>query len=281
MNNHVLIMKGESMVKTLQRISVTAMIMAVMLSLVQPATSMFTQFAEVPVGLSIEVEASVTYYAQCASSHDSIVDALDSIDVDSSYSNRKEIAKINGINNYRGTASQNIEMLKLLKAGRLIKSKDGDNNSSYTSNGGEAVYNEASSHLDKRYGDFDGQGFHWRAWCADFVSWCASNAGQSEAIPWNASVSGLRSAIKDAGGTEYSKSSVKNGDYVPVKGDIIIFKSHGASHVGIVEYTNDGRIYYIDGNNTTYGKGNKSCVHYSDCKVSKKTFTCVLKPNYR
>ena len=269
------------MLKTLKRISVKAMIMAVMLSLVQPAASMFAQSAGVPVSLSIEAEASVTYYARCDSSCDSIVDALDSIGVDSSYSNRKEIAKVNGINNYRGTASQNIEMLNLLKAGRLIKSNDGGNDSSYTSNGGDAVYNEASSHLDKKYGAFNGQGFHWRAWCADFVSWCASNADQSGAIPWNASVSGLRSAIKDAGGTEYSKSSVKNGDYVPVKGDIIIFKSHGASHVGIVDYTSDGRIYYIDGNNTTYGNGNKSCVHYSDCKVSKKTFTCVLKPNYR
>ena len=119
------------------------------------------------------------------------------------------------------------------------------------------------------------------AWCADFVSWCACNAGQSDAIPWNASVSGLRSAIKDAGGKEYSKSEVKDGAYVPVKGDIIIFKSNGASHVGIVDYTSDGRIYYIDGNNTTYGNGNNSSVHYSDCSVSKKTFTCVLKPNYR
>ena len=157
----------------------------------------------------------------------------------------------------------------------------GNESVNYATGGGEAVYNEASSHLDKKYGRFDGLGFHWRAWCADFVSWCASNAGQSDAIPWNSSVSGLRSDIKNAGGTEYSKSQVKNGEYTPVKGDIIIFKSNGASHVGIVDYTSDGRIYYIDGNNTTYGKGNNSCVHYSDCSVSKKTFTCVLRPDYR
>ena len=94
-------------------------------------------------------------------------------------------------------------------------------------------------------------------------------------------VEDLEKAIKDAGGKEYSKSEVKDGAYVPVKGDIIIFKSNGASHVGIVDYTSDGRIYYIDGNNTTYGKGNNSCVHYSDCSVSKKTFTCVLRPDYR
>jgi len=194
-------------------------------------------------------------------------------------------AKANGIKNYSGKASQNTKMLKLLKKGELIKPGSGGSSGnvsvSYTSAGGEAVYNEASAHLDQKYGSFDGLGFHRRKWCADYVSWCASNAGQSDAIPWNASVSGLRSAIKDAGGTEYSKSEVKNGSYTPVKGDIIVFKSNDASHIGVVDCTSNGRIYYIDGNNTSYGNDNNSCVHYSDCSVSKKTFTCVLKPNYR
>lgn len=258
--------------------------LAAVLSLVQPASQTLT-IAGLPMGsLAIEAEASDVYYDRCDSSYQSIVDALDSIGVDSSYSNRKKIAKANGISNYKGKASQNIMLLKLLKRGELVRpdaGNAGSGSNSYVSGGGEAVYNEASWQLEKRYGEFEGQGFHWRAWCADFVSWCASNAGQSEAIPWNASVSGLRAAIKDAGGTEYSKSSVENGEYLPVKGDIIIFKSNGASHTGIVDYTSGGRIYYIDGNNVTYGKGYDSCVHYSDCSVSKKTFTCVLKPNYR
>ena len=255
--------------------------LAVSLSLVQPGSAAFSMASGLPVNLAIEAEAGVVYYPQCSSGYQSIVDALESIGVDSSYSNRKEIAKVNGIDGYSGKAHQNIEMLKLLKNGRLIKAYTADEPSSYVAGGAEAVYNEASCHLEKRYGDFGGQDFHWRAWCADFVSWCASNAGQSAAIPWNASVSGLRSAIRDAGGTEYSKGSIQNGEYVPVKGDIIIFKSNGASHVGIVDYSSDGRIYYIDGNNTTYGNGNNSCVHYSDCSVYKKTFTCVLRPNYR
>ena len=51
----------------------------------------------------------------------SIVDALKSIGVDSSFSNRTSIANKNGIYSYTGSALQNTNMLKLLKSGRLIK----------------------------------------------------------------------------------------------------------------------------------------------------------------
>ena len=43
------------------------------------------------------------------------IDALNKINIDSSYTNRSKIAKLNNIKNYQGTASQNIEMLNLLK----------------------------------------------------------------------------------------------------------------------------------------------------------------------
>jgi len=49
----------------------------------------------------------------------SIVDALKEIDVDSSYNYRKELAKLNDIDNYKGTKEQNLEMLNLLKNGKL------------------------------------------------------------------------------------------------------------------------------------------------------------------
>lgn len=49
----------------------------------------------------------------------SIVDALKEINVDSSYKYRKEIAKLNNIDNYKGTKEQNLEMLNLLKNGKL------------------------------------------------------------------------------------------------------------------------------------------------------------------
>ena len=52
-------------------------------------------------------------------SGNSIVDALKSIKVDSSFSNRKKIAIANGIKDYKGTASQNIKLLNLFKNNKL------------------------------------------------------------------------------------------------------------------------------------------------------------------
>lgn len=51
----------------------------------------------------------------------SIVDALKAIGVDSSLSNRKKIAKANGISNYTGTYKQNVSLLGKLKSGKLKK----------------------------------------------------------------------------------------------------------------------------------------------------------------
>lgn len=50
----------------------------------------------------------------------SIVDALKEINVDSSYSYRSLLASKNNIKNYRGTSKQNLELLKLLKNGKLL-----------------------------------------------------------------------------------------------------------------------------------------------------------------
>ena len=49
----------------------------------------------------------------------SIVDALNQIGVNSSFSYRSKLAQINGITNYSGTAEQNIKMVELLKKGTL------------------------------------------------------------------------------------------------------------------------------------------------------------------
>ena len=51
----------------------------------------------------------------------SFVDGLKSIGVDSSFANRKRIAAVNGIDNYKGTALQNIKLLNMLKKGTLKK----------------------------------------------------------------------------------------------------------------------------------------------------------------
>ena len=53
----------------------------------------------------------------------SIVNYMESKGMDSSYSNRAKLAKQYGINNYRGTAAQNIELLNKLKSGSAVPSK--------------------------------------------------------------------------------------------------------------------------------------------------------------
>lgn len=62
-----------------------------------------------------------SYYKKYTGSSVSLVDALKSVGVDSSMTNRKKIAKANGISNYTGTSSQNTKLLNLLKQGKLKK----------------------------------------------------------------------------------------------------------------------------------------------------------------
>lgn len=64
---------------------------------------------------------SVKVYMRYTGNSNSIVDALKSIGVDSSFNNRKNIAKKNGINVYLGLPFQNMKLLNLLKQGELLK----------------------------------------------------------------------------------------------------------------------------------------------------------------
>lgn len=72
-------------------------------------------------GVKTGTTSETTYYKKCANKYTSIVDALKSIGVDSSFSNRRKIASANGIKGYVGLSSQNVRMLNLLKAGTLKK----------------------------------------------------------------------------------------------------------------------------------------------------------------
>lgn len=72
-------------------------------------------------GIKPNSAPKVNYYDRYFGSTSSIVTALNSLGIASSFANRKNIAKVNGISNYTGTASQNIKLLNLLKQGKLIK----------------------------------------------------------------------------------------------------------------------------------------------------------------
>lgn len=74
-----------------------------------------------PLTKKVVLNTGDKYYSACASKYTSIVNALKSIGVNSSYFYRAKIAKANGIKGYLGLPNQNIKMLNLLKQGKLIK----------------------------------------------------------------------------------------------------------------------------------------------------------------
>lgn len=63
----------------------------------------------------------VIYFPRFDGKTGSIVDALKSMGINSSFSNRKKIATANGIKGYVGTPEQNTKLLIKLMAGKLIK----------------------------------------------------------------------------------------------------------------------------------------------------------------
>lgn len=83
-------------------------------------------------------------------------------------------------------------------------------------------------------------------WCASFVSWLygKGQSGNDSPIQYSASVDGLRSQAVSAG--YYSEV----GTYTPVPGDIMIQKSNGASHTGIVVGCDGEYVYTIEGNSS-------------------------------
>jgi len=68
-----------------------------------------------------EEKKTISYYPKYEGVSESIVTALQAVKVDSNFNYRKKIAKANGIKLYVGSPAQNIEMLELLKKGKLIK----------------------------------------------------------------------------------------------------------------------------------------------------------------
>jgi len=64
---------------------------------------------------------TAAYFSKYTGTSTSITTALSEMSIDSSYAYREKIAAANGISGYTGTATQNTQMLDLLKAGTLVK----------------------------------------------------------------------------------------------------------------------------------------------------------------
>ncbi len=95
----------------------------------------------------------------------------------------------------------------------------------------------------QKYGSWFGM--NGVSWCAIFVSWCASQAGVSSLVPSSFSAVSQFQSWYSNKGLYRSK-----GSYTPKAGDIMIQKSAGASHIGIVESVNSSGFTAIEGNSS-------------------------------
>lgn len=106
-------------------------------------------------------------------------------------------------------------------------------------------------------------------WCAVFVSWCADQAGCSKQVYQNESTGETKTASVSSLYNFYSKNGLfqpKGNGYRPKAGDIMIQKSGGASHVGIVYASDNDKFYTIEGNSSN--KVQKCSYYYDDPKLT-------------
>lgn len=132
----------------------------------------------------------------------------------------------------------------LIPIGKELSSSNGSSDSSDDASGSASIVEVAKEQIG-HYGSDNNKFTEGRteAWCNDFVTWCAKKAGiSSKQIPYGASTTATMNQFKAWKRFKYK------GSYTPRAGDIIYFKSAGASHVGIVEKYADGKVHTIEGN---------------------------------
>lgn len=101
------------------------------------------------------------------------------------------------------------------------------------------------------------------AWCAIFVSWCASQAdAPSDVMPHSFAAVGEFYEWFQRRGLFRAKSS----GYIPQPGDLMIQKSAGASHIGIVESADESGFKAIEGNSSN--KVRRVSYQFSESKLT-------------
>lgn len=122
-------------------------------------------------------------------------------------------------------------------------------------------------------------------WCAMFVSWCANLAGvKTSIVPKTAStVTALNYFINQ--GVAHTRASVSAGNYAPIAGDIIFFKSGRNSaitnHIGIVTSYSGTTINTIEGNTSSATVStNGGCVRAKSYSITNTYIVYVCRPKY-
>lgn len=136
-------------------------------------------------------------------------------------------------------------------SGGSIDTTDDTPDGTYSGPGNKAVVELAQKQLKSSNKSRIGGGKYWKLfysgtvnWCACFVSWCMKKNGVSQKIvKRSAAVSAIYQQSLSQG-TFHSA----HGKYKPKPGDLIVWKSNGRSHIGIVESYKNGKITTIEGN---------------------------------
>ena len=105
-------------------------------------------------------------------------------------------------------------------------------------------------------------------WCACFVSWCANEAGliDSGVVPKAAAVRAYHRFYAEKG-----RFHSASENYTPQPGDFIIFGND--SHIGIVQYVENGRVITIEGNTS-------DAVHSRSYAIGSSYITGYCNPEY-
>ena len=105
----------------------------------------------------------------------------------------------------------------------------------------EEGYREWTGNNDTKYGEWNN--CNYEPWCATFVSWVMNNAG----VPKSVCMRSIAVRIYENTYRNLGQFGLK-GEYQPQPGNLIIFSSAGAGHIGIVVRSDETTVYTIEGN---------------------------------
>lgn len=149
-----------------------------------------------------------------------------------------------------GDQRTDVVLVALSQLGYHEGNSDADMGGSSKGSRNFVEYNRLYGKLDNNEGNGVSYGYNW---CCAFVTWCTLHAGVSpDVVKTEVSCDRLVNWLR-ANSTYHT-----SGDgYAPKTGDLIFFKTAGAnrqwaSHIGIVIYAEDGKVYTIEGNTGTY-----------------------------
>jgi uncharacterized protein YgiM (DUF1202 family) len=119
------------------------------------------------------------------------------------------------------------------------------------------------------------------AWCASFVSWSLTHANIPKTL-YGGNAPGCHTLVSNLKKAGAKLSYPKN--YNPKTGDLIFFKSADGtnpySHVGLVIYSDDAKVYTVEGNASQNGYNGAGGVVTKEYSLSYNRISIYATPKY-